>query len=572
MIIRSSFLVRLGLRQSRVLVESRQIKRCLSTEDHILKSEFPDVHIPQDVSLPSLVWDQNAEKHSDRIAMVDAVTEKTYTFHEASQECKKVGLMLQSEFGIGRGDVVGFFLPSSPEYLTCLTGVIGIGAAATTINPAYTTQELTHQLGLSHPKLMLTTNSAIPTVKSALAQADNDCKIVIVGEGPEEKHQNDPKITSLDSLLFQFRCTIDTSHKYVIDPEGIAMLPHSSGTTGLPKAVMLTNNNLIANISQSAHAEGLDYLLPITEEFQEKTVLIMPLFHAFGSLVTSLPTLRMGGCLAILPKFESESFVNALQHHRPTFLHIAPPVVSFLANRPQVTPDHLKSIREVLVAAAPFGEALAKKYLEKAPHAIFKEAWGMTETGPLGLVTPTTRPKIGSCGVLLPNTEAKIVDPSSGSSLPANQRGELCLKGPQIMKGYLGNEAATQETIRDGWMHSGDIAYYDEDGRFYIVDRLKELIKVKGFQVAPAELEDLLRKHPKVLDVGVIGVEDERKGEAPFAFVVKKDPELTNKEVFDFVAENTTDYKHLTGGIRFVDAIPKNPSGKILRRELRKMV
>jgi len=224
------------------------------------------------------------------------------------------------------------------------------------------------------------------------------------------------------------------------------------------------------------------------------------------------------------------------------------------------------------VAAAPFGEALAKKYLEKAPHAIFKEAWGMTETGPLGLVTPTTRPKIGSCGVLLPNTEAKIVDPSSGSSLPANQRGELCLKGPQIMKGYLGNEAATQETIRDGWMHSGDIAYYDEDGRFYIVDRLKELIKVKGFQVAPAELEDLLRKHPKVLDVGVIGVEDERKGEAPFAFVVKKDPELTNEAVFDFVSENTTDYKHLTGGIRFVDAIPKNPSGKILRRELRKMV
>ena len=146
----------------------------------------------------------------------------------------------------------------------------------------------------------------------------------------------------------------------------------------------------------------------------------------------------------------------------------------------------------------------------------------------------------------------------------------MCLL--QVMKGYLGNEKATQETVKDGWLHSGDIAYYDEDGRFYIVDRLKELIKVKGFQVAPAELEDLLRKHPDILDVGVVGVEDERRGEAPFAFVVKKASDLTADQVFDFVAGQTTEYKHLTGGIRFVDAIPKNPSGKIMRRELRKMV
>ena len=462
--------------------------------------------------------------------------------------------------------MVAFFLPTCPEYLTCLTGCIGIGAAVSTINPAYTVDELTLQLKMSNPKLVLTTSDAYPVAKVALETAGKgQNKIIII---------DDAKVSdavALNDMLDQVR-DLDGIAPYVVDPDNVAMLPFSSGTTGLPKGVMLTSNNIIANVSQAAHAEGLDYIKPITDSFQEKTVCIMPMFHAFGTLVTSLPALRVGGQVVTLPKFNPQIFIDSLAKHKPTFLHIAPPVVAFLANHPDVKPHHLDSVRDVVVAAAPFGEALAQKYLEKAPHTIFKEAWGMTELSPLATVTPTAKSKIGSCGVLVPNTEAKIVDTETGTPLGPNQQGELCIKGPQVMKGYLNNPEATANTIKDGWLYSGDIAYYDEQNRFFIVDRLKELIKVKGFQVAPAELEDLIRKHPEILDVGVIGVPDERKGEAPFGFLVRKPgSQVSEEDIHAFVAEKVTDYKHLTGGIRFVDQIPKTASGKILRRELRKL-
>jgi len=548
-----------------------------AANDNIVRSEFPDVHIPRDISVPAFIWNHNVDKFPHKIALVDGVSEKSYTFEEASDECKKVGFLLQAEFGVTKGDVVGFFLPSCPEYLTCLTGVIGMGATATTINPAYTVDELKFQLQLSKPKLMLTNPDIYPVVKEALAQIGNDSKVVIIGSSSSSSSDGDqfPAGTySFDHLVSQVDAKADAI-EYVVDPEGVAMLPHSSGTTGLPKGVMLTSNNLIANVSQADHAQGLDFIRPTTDDFQEKTVCVMPLFHAFGSLVTSLPTLRMGGQLVTLPKFEPERFIAALAKHRPSFLHIAPPLVAFLANHPEVTPAHLASVRDVVVAAAPFGEALANKYLAKAPHTVFKEAWGMTELSPLATVTPSSKSKIGSCGVLVPNTWAKIVDTENGQPLGPNQLGELCIKGPQVMKGYLGNEEATRSTIKDGgWLHSGDIACYDDQNRFYIVDRLKELIKVKGFQVAPAELENLIRMHPDILDVGVVGVPDERKGEAPFAFLVAKPggKVVTADQIHRFVSDKVTEYKHLTGGIRFIDAIPKNPSGKILRRELRKLI
>ena len=297
----------------------------------------------------------------------------------------------------------------------------------------------------------------------------------------------------------------------------------------------------------------------------------MPMFHAFVN-VAVFPTLRAGGQVITVPKFEPVSYIEALDRYKPTFLHLAPPVVSFLANSDKVKPQHLESIKSIFVGAAPFGEAIAQKFLEKAPHVVFREVWGMTETSPLVTITPENIAKIGSCGVLLPNTEGKVIDFDTGEALGPNKRGELCVKGPQVMKGYIDNPRATEETIKSGgWLHSGDIAYYDELGRFYIVDRLKELIKVKGFQVPPAELEDLLMSHQDVLDVGVIGIPDERSGEIPFAFIVKNpNSNLSEDVIHAFVNEHVVQYKQLSGGIKFVDSIPKTPSGKILRRNLRK--
>lgn len=222
------------------------------------------------------------------------------------------------------------------------------------------------------------------------------------------------------------------------------------------------------------------------------------------------------------------------------------------------------------MGAAPVGPAVIQSFKEKAPGVVFREAWGMTETGPLVLFTPLTDEVNGSCGILLPSAEAKVVDVHTRRDLGPYQKGELLVRGPMIMKGYLDNPGATAETVdNDGWLHSGDIATYDKAGRFFIVDRLKELIKVKGFQVAPAELEDLLRGHYHIKDVAVIGVPHDRLGEAPRAYIVLEDGyEFDEEHILEWVKGNAAPYKQLAGGIEVIKEIPKNPSGKILRKEL----
>ena len=523
----------------------------------IVRSKFPDVQIPANVSLPDFIWKETSVNHGDKLALVDAITGKSLTFREAAVESKKFCNVLKDEFRTKKGDVIGFYLNNRPEYITSLTGAIGAGAAVTTVNPSYTVKELSTQMSMSGAKIVVTTAESLEVVRKSVGE---EVEVVLLDAKISGTHNYEEMIGQAEGEV-----------EYAVDPDGTAMLPYSSGTTGLPKGVVLTSGNIIANVAQSADSRDLDYITPATDSFQSKTVCIMPMFHAFGTLVTSLPTLRCGGQVVTLPKFDPKTFVGSLEKHKPTFLHLAPPVVAFLANSPDVKPHHLESVQNIVVAAAPFGETLAKKYLRKAPHTVFKEAWGMTELSPLALVTPSDRVKIGSCGVPVPNTEAKIVD-GSGRILGAGEKGELCIRGPQVMKGYLNNEEATLRTIKDGWLHSGDVAMYDEDDFFFIVDRLKELIKVKGFQVAPAELEDLMRSHPDILDVGVIGVPDERKGEAPFAFVVPQPNSNISKEAIkEFVEKNAAPYKHLTGGVEFVKSIPKTASGKILRRELRKL-
>jgi len=255
-------------------------------------------------------------------------------------------------------------------------------------------------------------------------------------------------------------------------------------------------------------------------------------------------------------------------------MHLAPPLVGFCAANPKVEQKHLESIKYIMVGAAPVGEALINAFKLKAPNVHFREGYGMTELSPVATMTIVDLFKPGSCGILLPNTEAKIVDLETGEALGTNGRGELCFRGPQVMKGYLNNEKATLETIKAGWLHSGDIATYDEINRIYIVDRLKELIKVKGFQVPPAELEDLIRGHPITADVAVIGIPDPMKGEVPRAYVVLKsdisdDKDNCRKQINEFVNKHVTEYKRLAGGIEFVEAIPKSAAGKILRKDLK---
>ena len=234
----------------------------------------------------------------------------------------------------------------------------------------------------------------------------------------------------------------------------------------------------------------------------------------------------------------------------------------------EVKSHHLGSVQQVTVGAAPLGPSLVGQFHKKFPETNLREGWGMTETSPIGLITPTSTVRVGSCGVPVPNTKFKIVD-DSGRCLGPGESGELCCSGPMLMKGYIDLPEATKETVRDGWLHTGDVAHHDKDGFIYIVDRIKELIKVKGFQVPPAEIEDLIRALEGVKDVAVIGVPDERSGEVPRAYVVKSEGSgLTEEAVKKHVGENAAEYKQLAGGVEFLDAIPKSGSGKVLKRIL----
>jgi acyl-CoA synthetase (AMP-forming)/AMP-acid ligase II len=330
---------------------------------------------------------------------------------------------------------------------------------------------------------------------------------------------------------------------------------------------MLTHHNLVSNILQCSEAKFAPGI-----EIRPDDVLIglLPFYHIYGMVVVMSWALYQGATIVTMPRFDMEQFLGLVQNHGITYTHLVPPIVLGLAKHPLVDKYDLSKLRTIISGAAPLSaelEAAVKARL----GVIISQGYGMTEASPVThyrCYEPEGRPKPGSVGITVPNTESKVVDPATRAELGVNQEGELWVRGPQVMKGYLNNPAATANTVDgDGWLHTGDIAYGDEDGFFWIVDRLKELIKYKGLQVAPAELEALLLTHPAVMDAAVIGIPDDEAGELPKAFVVRKG-EVTETEIMEFVAANVAPYKRIRM-VQFIDQIPKSSSGKILRRMLK---
>jgi acyl-CoA synthetase (AMP-forming)/AMP-acid ligase II len=347
-----------------------------------------------------------------------------------------------------------------------------------------------------------------------------------------------------------------------IDPTDIVTLPYSSGTTGLPKGVMLTHRNLVANILQ---VDATNHYL----HDRDTTIAFLPFFHIYGMVVIGLVGLWSGATLVIMPKFDLETYLQLVEHHRATLLHVVPPVVVALAKHPAVEHRDFSSIRKLFSGAAPLAASTIEQCARRI-NCVLQQGYGLTETSPATHVTSDEPSKnsCGSVGQLVSNTECRVVDPATGADVATGQDGEIWLRGPQVMRGYLNCPDATRATIdAEGWLHSGDIGHADSDGNFYVVDRLKELIKYKGMQVAPAELEALLLTHPAIADAAVVSLKDEEVGEIPRAFVVLKAP-ATADELIAFVAERVAAYKKIRR-VDFIDAIPKSPSGKILRRLLR---
>lgn len=492
---------------------------------------------------------QRASELADQPAVVDGQGEWSLTFGQLVQSVYSLAGGLAAG-GFQRGDVAALIAPNSPWYPVVFHAVAVAGGAVTTVNPTYGAEEIAYQLTDSGAKLVFAADGFSAQAREAMDQAGVVGDVVVIDS-------DNPSVgVPMQSILG------DPIQQVEIDPHNdVVVLPYSSGTTGLPKGVMLTHANLVNNIEQCASS--------IASQAGDVVLAVLPFFHIYGMQVLMNDQLHHGVRLVTMPRFDLVQALSLIERHQVTRFFAVPPIVLALAKHPVVADFNLSSLRQVLSGAAPLGAEVAAEASARIGCEVV-QGYGMTELSPITHATPPGNFKPGSVGLTVANTDARIVDPDSGEDQPIDVEGELWIRGPQVMKGYLNNPEATAETIdEDGWLHTGDIARIDGDGHVYIVDRLKELIKVKGFQVAPAELEALLLDHPQITDAAVVGRPDDESGEVPMAFVVAA-PEATLDEeaVMAFVADHVATYKQL-GEVRFTDSIPKSASGKILRRELR---
>jgi acyl-CoA synthetase (AMP-forming)/AMP-acid ligase II len=507
-------------------------------------SPLPSVDLPASSLTPYIL--ERASRLADHVAFIDGTSGRTMTYGEFEAAVRRqAGGWLKS--GLAKGEVVAVMAPNCPEYGVIFHAVALAGGALTTVNPTYTPGEVHHQLVDSGATRLVTVPMFLDTVTDAIA--DSAVKeVYVIGEA-----EGYASIASLDSAPL--------ADQVPVELDDVVVLPYSSGTTGLAKGVMLTHHNLVSNIEQSLAAIALDQ--------DDAFVAVLPFFHIYGMQVLMNLGLRAGATIVTMPRFDLEQFLSLHQEHRLTRAFVAPPMVVALAKHPVVDDYDLSALRWILSGAAPLSADLAIECGQRLGCEVV-QGYGMTELSPVSHATPSGMFKPGSVGVTVPHTEVNIVDPATHSPLGVDQDGEVWIRGPQVMKGYLNNESATASTIdQDGWLHTGDIGHMDADGHLFIVDRLKELIKYKGFQVPPAELEALLLTHPQIADAAVIGLPDEEAGEIPAAFVVlKPGHDTTAADIQRFVADNVASYKQVRK-LTFVDAIPKSASGKILRRVLR---
>ena len=524
-------------------------------------SSFPDVDIPN-VSVYEYLFGSLTEQDLARVALIDPATgnETSYGALRAQVDAFAGALAARSA---GVGTVVGLLCPNVPAFATVFHGTLRAGATLTTINSLYTADEIEKQLVDAGAQWLITVSPFLPQAAAAAQAAGIPDEHLIVLDGAPDGADSYP---NLRELLTEQATPPEVS----FDPATqVAVLPYSSGTTGIPKGVMLSHRNLVANVQQS---------VPLLElKPSDRVLAVLPFFHIYGITVLLNLALRQRASLVTMPKFDLEEFLGNIQQFQCTYLYIAPPIAVALAKHPVVDTYDISSVHTVFSGAAPLDGETAERAGERI-HARVRQGYGMSELSPVSHATPVSRADIpvSAVGMLLPNETCKLVDTETGEEITSfesdgfTRPGELWVQGPNVMLGYLNRADATAETIDpDGYLHTGDVATAHESGYFSIVDRVKELIKYKGYQIAPAELEALLLGHPNVMDAAVIGVLDEDKQEIPKAFVVRApDSSLTEDEVMSFVAERVAPHKKVRL-VEFIESIPKSAAGKILRKDLR---
>ncbi|MFT9784924.1 4-coumarate--CoA ligase family protein [Streptomyces rhizosphaericola] len=521
----------------------------------VFRSEYADVPA-LDAPIHEAVLGGAAE-FGDTVALIDGVNGTSLTYAQLDGFHRRIAAAL-AEAGLRKGDVLALHSPNTIAYPAVFYGATRAGASVTTVHPLATPEEFAKQLADSGAKWIVTVSPLLETARRAAELTGGVQEIYVCDQAPASEGH-----TSILDML----ASTAPEPAVGIDPgEDVAALPYSSGTTGTPKGVMLTHRSIGTNLEQ------LRPFIPMGEG--ERILAVLPFFHIYGLTALMNAPLRSGSTVVVLPRFDLAQFLAAIQTHLITGLYVAPPIVLALAKHPLVGEYDLSSLRYIVSAAAPLDAELAEACSSRLGLPPVRQAYGMTELSPGTHVVPLSaeRPPPGTVGRLLPNTEMRIVsleDPARDAD-PGTD-GEILIRGPQVMKGYLGRPDATADMIdADGWVHTGDVGRVDEDGWLYVVDRVKELIKYKGYQVAPAELEALLLTHEQVADAAVIGVNDAEGNEVPKAFLVRSPGAagLTEDDVLAYVAERVSPYKKVRQA-EFVDAVPRAASGKILRRELR---
>ncbi|TXG60994.1 hypothetical protein EZV62_012357 [Acer yangbiense] len=526
--------------------------------EFIFRSKLADIYIPNHLPLHTYCF-ENISQFKDRPCIINGPTGDIYTYADVELTSRKVAAGLHKS-GIKKGDVVMLLLQNCPQFVFAFLGASYIGAISTTANPFYTPAEIAKQATASKAKLIITQALYAEKVKD-LAE-ESGVKIMTIDSSPDQNCLHFSELTKDDE---------NDIPAVKINPDDVVALPYSSGTTGLPKGVMLSHKGLVTSVAQQVDGDN-----PNLYFHKEDVILcVLPLFHIYSLNSVLLCALRVGAAILIMQKFEIVTLMELVEKHKVTIAPFVPPIVLAIAKSPDLDKYNLSSIRTVMSGAAPMGKELEDAVRAKLPNAKLGQGYGMTEAGPvlsmcLAFAKEPFEIKSGACGTVVRNAEMKIVDPDSGASLPRNQSGEICIRGSQIMKGYLNDEEATERTIdKDGWLHTGDIGFIDDDDELFIVDRLKELIKYKGFQVAPAELEAMLIAHPNISDAAVVPMKDEAAGEVPVAFVVRSNgSKITEDEIKQYISKQVVFYKRINR-VFFIDTIPKAPSGKILRKDLR---
>jgi acyl-CoA synthetase (AMP-forming)/AMP-acid ligase II len=511
-----------------------------------IRSPHPDVAIP-DVSLTTLVLGAAAAR-GDAPALVAGEDGRTITYAQLDDLVRRCAAGFVAR-GLRAGDVVGIYAPNLPEYAVAFLGVARAGGVNTTANALYTAGELAFQLHDAGARFLVTVPPLLERALEAAAAAEVEEVFVIGGDGAAGG-------TPFTALLGGDGAELPPEPA----PDALISLPYSSGTTGFPKGVMLSHRNLVANVAQCRPLRDIGPA--------DRVIAFLPFFHIYGQTVLMCWGLHRGATLVTMTRFDLAEFLRLVEEQRATAAFVVPPVVVALAKHPAVEGRDLSSLSFVMCGAAPLDGDVGTAAGERIGCAVI-QGYGLTETSPVVCKVPDgveNRP--GSIGPLVPNTEARLVDVATGEDALPGEPGELWVRGPQVMEGYLNNPSATAATLdADGFLHTGDIATVDDDGWFTIADRLKELIKYKGYQVPPAELEAVLLGHPAVSEACVIPLPDEEAGEIPKAFVVLR-AHATPEELMAWVADRVAPHKRVRA-LEVIDEIPKSPSGKLLRRVLR---